>query len=448
LQTGLPQDWAFPDAGVLRWRRLDKRLAPISDWTAINTQGAYDEPMAREGLMTDPDGGLKCLANRRRADGCATAAPDVQDLLDRTGATEALVSYLRALKPVYDTTVAADGSVSQVARSAIDITLREWEMSGCSGGRYRNAGTFGMELAARTERYRISLGGEAHLLQTITEARSSPTADFERSRSAVTGLSAAELAHWLVDPDHPEGPLLPLASLPGVIRAAPITVNGAAEESFLHADLYHGWCGRAVSLRASCRPDGTIAFVVGGGSGVADCAPDESMFDTVEWVLRRGVPLANQVYPGGDRVPPLVWSWDGAGRVIFNHINQSTRVGDGYLPGLQSFAAIAFFSGFGVNTRRNFPAGGPVSFWFESFQCPVNSLPAGSFATIDPIPADVGTSCLAPDESNGPITACRAAEEGNGERCNNYRAVEPLWTPGQQWPWRACDSTCTIGTDE
>ena len=446
LQSGLPQDWALPDAGVLRWRRLDNRLEPISGWTAIDTQGAYDEPVTRERAVADPDAGLNCLANRRRTGACAASIPDVQDLLDLTGTTAALVSYLRALSPLYDTTIAADGSMSQVARSAIEIKVREWQMSDCAGGRYRNAGTFGMELAARTDRYRVDLGGEARLLRTITEARMSPTADFDRSKSAVSGVSAAALANWLVDPDNPEGPLLPLASLPGVLSAAPITVSSTTPESFLHADLYHGWCGRAVSLRASCRPDGSVAFVVGGGSGVAHCAPDETLFDTLEWVLQPGVPLPGQIYPGGDRVPPLVWSWDGAGRVIFSHINESLRSGDGYLPGLQPFAAVAFFSGFGVNTRRNFPSGGPVSFWFEGFQCPSNSRPAGTFATISPRPADIGTTCLLADESAGPITACEVT--GESERCNNYRPVEPAWTPSQQWPWRACDSTCTIGANE
>ncbi len=443
VALGLPPSWALPNAGMLRWRRLDPRLVPVSDWTTFDSAGAWDEPTPVPGATIDSDVAVRCLANRTLHSGCNASGPDVQDLLDQTGATHALLDYLRTLKPVYDTVAQSDGSNSQVARAAIAVDLREWQMSGCSGGSYRNAGSYGMELAARTERYRVALGASAELLQARTDVRISPMAPFDRSKTDVRGLSASEIGNWVVDLDNPDGPLLALASMPSIVSAGPVSIIGASQESFLHADLYHGWCGRAISLRASCRADGNIDLVIGGGSGVANCAQDESMFDTRSWVLQRGIPLSAQLYPGGDRVPPVAWSYDGTSRVIFSRSPQSLMAGDGYLPGLQGFTYLAFFSGFGVNTRRNFPSGGPVSFWFESFQCPPDATPAGQFSSIDPAPGDIGTSCLAAAHPEGPINACQRS--GETEVCGTYRTVEPAWVPSQQWPWRPCDSTCTIG---
>ena len=47
------------------------------------------------------------------------------------------------------------------------------------------------------------------------------------------------------------------------------------------------------------------------------------------------------------------------------------------------------------------------------------------------------------DQQAMPINACQRS--GETEVCGTYRTVEPAWVPSQQWPWRPCDSTCTIG---
>jgi hypothetical protein len=439
LSAGLPADWAPPDGGSLAWRLLDVHQVPVSEWQRIDAGGAWDEPASTDGQPVDPDAGLRCLANRRLQGHCASA-PDVQSLLDQTGAPYALLGYVRSLKPVYQTVHAADDGLVQTPQLSLAVDVREWQRAGCSSGRYRNAGSWGLALVARTEYYRVDPGGSAQYLRAEDTSSMSPRVSYDVVHEGLTGESAQSLADRLVDPHRPDGPLLPMGALAGLVNAVPVTALEASTMTRVHADIYHGWCGRAVAIEAHCQSDGSVSLTFGGGANVAWCPADDSMFGTRTWTLERGHPLSDQGYPGTDRIPGVVWRWDGAGRVTFVRAPDAIFQNGQYLPAMQLFAWYAFGSTFGSVTRAGFPAGGPVSFWFESPQCPEGTLQAGSFSSIDPRPADLASACLVRDDSAGSLRTCQGLDDFAG--CFMARLVEPVWVERQQIEWRPCDLTC------
>src|SRR5207237_506053 len=63
VSSELPQEWEYPAAGTLRYQLRKPNGTPLTNWTVIDTQGAYDEPLDDE-TATDPDAGLKCLADK------------------------------------------------------------------------------------------------------------------------------------------------------------------------------------------------------------------------------------------------------------------------------------------------------------------------------------------------------------------------------------------------
>ena len=441
VTSGLPAAFAYPNAGKLLWRQLNRQLVALDDWKIINVQGAYDEPVNNTGITIDPDFGLYCLENRQAGAHCPVA-PDVQELLDQTGAPYALLDYLRELKPVYKLTQTDNGSWQQVARAVISVDYRQWGPHTCTAGSYRNSGTYSVMLESRTERYRVEIGGAAHLVDVVSRADMSPRVPFDVTRTNLTNQSQSAIADFVVDLDNPEGPLRTVAATPGLVQLAPVTTTGVQPASFLIADLYFGWCGRAIALSASCRPDGNIDLVIGGGAGVDYCARSEDMFTAQSWVLVQGQPLQNQWYHGGDRIPAVQWSYDGANNLTFARSYQSIAWQGGYIAGMQTFAATAFFSNFGFVDRKNFPSGGPINFWFEGSACPAGSLRVGQFTLLLALSGDPGTTCLDPAGDAGPIFGCQIFDDV--PQCSTYVAVEPIWQRSQTMPWYPCDLVCTL----
>jgi hypothetical protein len=166
---GLPPNWAYPDAGSIKYRVLNKKYEPLTGYTSIPTGGAFDEDIN----SSDPDTKLKCLMDLRYP-GC-TGPTDIRTLAGQVGASLAIVDYVRRLEPDYDTL--ADGT--QVARGAISYDARIWD---CTS--YVNRGYFGYVLRIRAERYAMTPTGDLaqyQLLQQFGGKTISPTEPFQKS---------------------------------------------------------------------------------------------------------------------------------------------------------------------------------------------------------------------------------------------------------------------------
>ncbi len=100
LSVVLPPSWPrYADAGLLKWRLIDRNGAARTNWTTIDAGGAYDNPESTATENIDPDAGLKCLILDRTRCGGPT---DIKTLMDSQGAAGAYVAYTRRLTPVYD----------------------------------------------------------------------------------------------------------------------------------------------------------------------------------------------------------------------------------------------------------------------------------------------------------------------------------------------------------
>lgn len=187
-KDSLPQSWAYPQAGTLRWRVLTQAYLPLTEWTVVDVAGAYDEKeVATDGSATNvnPDAMLGCLMDSR-AVGCPHVL-DVHALLNTTGSAFALVGYTRSLTPVY--TQNSDGTES--AKFGMSVDERTWN---CEN--YTNKGSYGFQLALNVDRYFAQLSANSVTYSQVARDSAtavSPTETYSRE------MSAAELG--ALDPE-------------------------------------------------------------------------------------------------------------------------------------------------------------------------------------------------------------------------------------------------------
>jgi hypothetical protein len=231
VAAGLPQGWAWPDGGQLRWQLLDLQLQPVTAMMSVDTGGAFDPPDPVNGSAYDPDAGLRCLVDRSSNAGCAATLPDIVSLIDLNAAAGALVDYGRRVAPVYDPMRNAAGNTEQVARVSLQVTLREVTYSGCTADMaYRNAGRYGFTLQATTDRYQVSRNGRFSRLNTQQSLSLSPTQPYDWTR-LLQPAAVASLSPLMLDPIDPARPLLETATVPNLLLVAPITVNGSETQT-------------------------------------------------------------------------------------------------------------------------------------------------------------------------------------------------------------------------
>lgn len=134
---GIPGNWAYPDAGAVKWRILNKQYAPLSGWYTADVNGLFD-PKGSE----DPDDGLRCLMDSQNT-GCTPHPSDVAGILDISGASHAIVTYVRGVEP--DTVTVGD---EEVAKLAMSVDSRIYT---CTS--YINRGHFGFVLGLISDQY-------------------------------------------------------------------------------------------------------------------------------------------------------------------------------------------------------------------------------------------------------------------------------------------------------
>jgi len=231
VADGLPAGWAYPDAGRLRWQRLDLMMQPIGPATTLDTGGAFDAPDIVDGSAADPEAGLRCLVDRRARSDCPQGLTDIVTLIDEQGAASALVDYGLRLAPVYDAVPAPNGAIEQVARISLQVDRRELAYAGCSADMaFRNTGQYGYTLTAANDRYAVSPEGRFARLNRTETSTLSPTIAYDWTR-ALRPVAAAVLTPLILDPQDPARPMLAAAELGNLIFLAPITTSGQREQT-------------------------------------------------------------------------------------------------------------------------------------------------------------------------------------------------------------------------
>ena len=213
---GMPPTWQYPNAGQLRYRILNKRFEPLTDWKAIQTNGAFDE----DPKSTNLNSKLNCLMDRRYP--ACVGPTDIKKLLDDTGATFSVVDYVRRLEPEYEEQPNGD----LVAVGAISVDARIWD---CTN--YINKGFFGYKLTMRAERYltksTTTLLGYDLLAQFGTKSIS-PTEPYTKS-VPISALGGANPSGFVINPNPGMNDLWrtsdPIATK-SIIYIAPVTAEG------------------------------------------------------------------------------------------------------------------------------------------------------------------------------------------------------------------------------
>lgn len=226
VMDGLPQDWAYPDAGKLSWRLVDMNFNPKTAWSVIDTGGAFDEP---QGEAADPELGVKCLVDRASSPGCPAGYPDLKGLIDQNAAVGAILDYTRMVQPVYDEDPATG---DLIARAAISVDRRVVSYSSCAADNFANDGRIGFTLQTTSDRYYASPEGAISQMNQFQALSISPTQSY--SHSMALSEDAPDLNARFLEPFSSPLALQDATASPWnhlVVYLAPLTVEGGMSES-------------------------------------------------------------------------------------------------------------------------------------------------------------------------------------------------------------------------
>lgn len=228
----LPSGWAYPNAGHLMWREVDKNGTPMGPTTQIDTGGAYDEPDTLGALdQVDPNTMLECLVDRDVATAKTIVCPvvpgftDVKRLMGSIDVAYAYVDYVRTLKPVYDevpnpayTATNDEPESILIPHAAVEVTMREFNkakraffLAAIGTGTYVNEGNYGFEIHIVIDRFRvfpyvdITTGTVEARHQQINQYNAvgiSPTQPYSKTVSTPRGTRCSDLTYEIIDPFH------------------------------------------------------------------------------------------------------------------------------------------------------------------------------------------------------------------------------------------------------
>jgi len=233
VANGLPQNWAYPNAGTIQWQMRDMNWNPLTAMHVVNVNGAYDPPQysntaggpapagcsgVAPNVTCNPDFGLSCLSDKSSSASCPQTYPDIKALIAQNSAAFAILDYTRTLQPVY--TQQANGT--RTANAALSVNSRVATYNGCGGVRYDNSGAQGFKLQAATDRYLVQTDGGYSYLNEFKSYSLSPTLPYSGSVT-VTRAQAAGLPGEIVNPD---GTLVPVSSVANLVYLAPVAITG------------------------------------------------------------------------------------------------------------------------------------------------------------------------------------------------------------------------------
>jgi hypothetical protein len=207
VRSGLPADWTYQGAGTLSWQVRDAKGGTVAPWRTVDVHGAFDAP---EVGVRDPEAGLRCLMNARATLGCPPRWPDVVGLVDATGASSAVVDYVRSVTPEYR----SDPVHGSAASAAIDVYRRTLRRGGCGAGCvavYSNRYRIGYRLVFAVDRIGFRPDGGWTPLARVSLTGVSPLQDTER-RLPLAAAQADDIASKLIRPD--TGVLVDMTTMP------------------------------------------------------------------------------------------------------------------------------------------------------------------------------------------------------------------------------------------
>jgi|GEM_PF-2749133 len=432
---GLPRGLSYPNAGTLRWRKLDASLMPLTEWARIGVSAAYDMPSDIMDAPVDNDVGVKCLANRAAIPTCPKA-DNVADLLKKAQAGYAILDYGRALQPVYDT-VQPDrrSDPERVLRVAMSVDYREWVPGGCAGGTFINRGSYGVVLNNPIDRYYIWGNGTFQRIDTFTSQVMASTTSFDVKKTDIRGETPATLAEKIVNVAKPSAPLLLTSKVPNIVKLAPITATSSATgNTLVIADYFYAHCGRAFGATASCDADGNVQLTFGVSSSVSYCGPrDNKFYQSQTYTLHKGTPLQKQTTVL-EYANSFSWSYDGDRTVLFSRGDWLGNDDPGTRIGMSLFASELFFPSAGYYLQQNFPSGGPINFYFEGQVCPEGSIEGDRIFPPDSFWHDNYVDKCIQKDPKGPI-AGECNETDDRIECPHYRIVgTKIWGPTRKDP--------------
>jgi hypothetical protein len=231
----LPEHWTYNEAGKLSYRVMNYKFEPLTNWTHLDTAGAFDEPDDEQ--STDSHA-IKCLVDTTGLTGCPSN-PNVRKLMAQTGSTGAVLTYVRQLEPVY--VAASDDPDSEEVEpvTAYSYDDRVWMCD-----KLENSGSFGYLLQGAADMFLVT---ESSPRYTHLPLAQTPFEAISASEPFKVQATKAELGT-----NHPAAVLLspfkdkaiwriPSPEASKAVNIAPIRVNpteGTASMSPISSDVY------------------------------------------------------------------------------------------------------------------------------------------------------------------------------------------------------------------
>lgn len=263
----LPQSWAYPEAGILRWQKRNMKFEALSPYEQIDTGGAYDEPPINP---VDPDWGAKCLGNKTSViaghPACPTAFGDLKERIGATGAQFGILDYVRGLAPVYDETADPDvpGDTVLTPRASLRVDRRTLDFAGgCGGAIYRNIGSFGFEVSAQVARYFVGQDGAAMQIANFEGKSQSPTEPFDRTMDLTYQQTQTAGSHVISPIGNPPS-LVKVGAIKELQYLAPVEVITPPQQQLFFKRTTTWRYATASAVLAKCNPEENRIYFLAG----------------------------------------------------------------------------------------------------------------------------------------------------------------------------------------
>lgn len=358
----VPSTLGYEDAGKLYWRIVNDSFLPVTGWTELQTNGAFDEPYdPGDETPIDPDGGVRCLMDKSKAGpawtpynptvhdsiSCNQGMPDIIQLLGETNSQLAIVDYVRQVAPIWcreddapclagtaepSADLAADPDAEFVPLVAYRFDSRTLGTNACDIQEYRNHGWSGYKLNLTTDRYMAFADGS---FSPVNQFRGSWMSDAEEFDNLVVipvgeTADATTMADKVINPQQ-NTQIVVASAVPNIIELAPVvtlvdlggTYDVLAQGSCVTAGGWW-WLGGSFNYLLRCHPAGQIGLSINSKDWQGNL-----ISQSPEVLFTRGVPDSGTVTASrvdGQRywwwwwngsTTPKTWSYDGANTLSF-----------------------------------------------------------------------------------------------------------------------------------
>lgn len=290
----VPSALGYADAGKLYWRVLNDSFIPLTGWSELQTNGAFDEPYdPGDETPIDPDAGLKCLMDKSKAGPawqpasaldsmttCNQTMPDVISLMDESNSQLAIVDYVRQVAPIWcreDDAACLAGTAMPAADLPDDpdaefIALvtyrfdsRTLGSNACGTQEFRNHGWSGYKLDLTTDRY-VAFSTGAY--QAVNQFRGTWISDAQEFDNLVVlpvdqTQDAVTMADKVINPKQ-NTEIVTTAQVPNIVELAPVVtlvdLGGTYDVLAQGSCSDGGWSGGAFSYILRCHPGGQIGL--------------------------------------------------------------------------------------------------------------------------------------------------------------------------------------------